>query len=155
MSMFWSGDRILGLILCGDEVEDFIDSYIEYHRNDERLRKLTYEECRDEVRDCLYLDDLNNIETWYLSDDGFEGVHFDPVNVCNLRSNWHGYIDEEFPIVFVWADKQPTTNALLTEGFYKSYDQIEAEFKQKIGKYVPNDFPWSERIGDISYACYA
>ena len=33
--------------------------------------------------------------------------------------------------------------------------ELEDEFKEKIGKYLPKDFDWKSAIGDMSFACFA
>lgn len=38
---------------------------------------------------------------------------------------------------------------------YGSYEEFKREFKDKMGKYLPDDFDWDAHIGRFNYACYA
>ncbi|MFQ9925348.1 MAG: hypothetical protein ACLRV0_01935 [Anaerobutyricum soehngenii] len=38
---------------------------------------------------------------------------------------------------------------------YHDYEDILKEFKGKLESYLPEKFPWDERIGNYSYAYYA
>ena len=64
----------------------------------------------------------------------------------------------DLPIVdqyVVFADYQPDTLEFICNPQYHSYEDILKEFKGKLEKYLPENFPWDERIGRYSYAVYA
>lgn len=64
----------------------------------------------------------------------------------------------DLPIVdqyVVFADYQPDTLEFICNPQYHSYEDILKEFKGKLEKYLPANFPWDERIGRYSYAVYA
>lgn len=64
----------------------------------------------------------------------------------------------DLPIVdqyVVFADYQPDTLEFICNPQYHSYEDILKEFKGKLEKYLPENFPWDERIGRYSYVVYA
>lgn len=55
----------------------------------------------------------------------------------------------------VFSDYQPDTLEFIRHPKYHDYEDILKEFKGKLESYLPEKFPWDERIGNYSYACYA
>lgn len=55
----------------------------------------------------------------------------------------------------VFSDYQPDTLEFIRHPKYHDYEDILKEFKGKLESYLPEKFPWDERIGNYSYAYYA
>lgn len=55
----------------------------------------------------------------------------------------------------VFADKQMDGFDAFSEKPYASYEELRQEFKNKLERYLPEDFDWDAHIGNFRYACYA
>lgn len=82
-------------------------------------------------------------DTRYYDYEGSEGITFSPA--VPGRGN---YIEDE-EILFVRAEKQP-------DAFKASYteESVVREFREKVGKYLPENFDYLTHIGTFSCCTY-
>lgn len=161
MSMFWSGDMILGCMIRGEDISYFKNKYIELNPDqfkvieDTSVENLSREDALENLDDWIYCnEELTNGEksfyAQYFTNDTFDGVFFQPANPDSTD-----YYQVTETIIFVQADKWLSTRCIFKEGFYNSFDELKKEFKEKIGRYLPDDFDYDKNIGDLNYACFA
>ena len=153
MSMFWSGDMLLGCKIEKENIDFFLKSYIK--KNPKEFEGLDAEQAEDQMYDYLWCsEELGESDATfcarYFSDDTFEGIYFQPANPENTD-----YYQVTNDLVFVSANKWLSTRCIFNEGFYNSFAELKEEFIEKIGDYLPKDFDYDNNIGDLSYACFA
>lgn len=54
-----------------------------------------------------------------------------------------------------WSDRSMCDALAFGQKPYASYEQFKQEFKDKFGKYLPEDFDWDAHLGVVAYAVYA
>ena len=159
MSMYWSGDLLLGCVIKGDDIDYFKKKYVEMNPNE--FADMDKEEINDQLDEWLFCN-----ESFYYADgdrskmfnaqiyteDNYEGLYF--ISACpgtdiNEQLEWRK------PVLFVQSEKALFSRGVLEGKFYPDYQILEDEFKEKIGTYLPPDFDWKKSIGDLGYACYA
>lgn len=159
MSMYWSGNCISGLLLEGKDIDHFVKKYIEI--NPWEFKHFAPHERESEMYDWLNCNEQfkyacdgggNFFYAQMYSEDHFEGLYFLPakreleVGQISLYNN---------PVVFIEAKKPLISKFILSGSYYGSYEEMEDEFREKLGAYLPTDFDYENAIGDLSYACYA
>lgn len=55
----------------------------------------------------------------------------------------------------LWSDKDMESPRVFERPAYSSYEEFVQEFKDKVGRYLPEDFDWNGHLGSMSYACFA
>lgn len=159
MSMYWSGDMLLGCVIQGDDIDYFKKKYIEL--NPEEFENIEPEEVNSEIDEWLFCNEAFNyadgdrsrtFNAQYYTEDNFEGLYF--ISACPT-TNINEQLEWRQTVLFVGAEKSIYTRGVLKGEFYQSYQELEDEFKEKIGKYLPEDFDWKKSIGDFSFACFA
>lgn len=55
----------------------------------------------------------------------------------------------------IFADKDMDGFDTFNEKPYASYEALRQEFKDKLERYLPDDFDWDAHIGRFRYAAYA
>lgn len=96
------------------------------------------------------------------SHDKKEFIHFLPNQLCNkIIFKTEDQEDGGFKELrgkdqyVVFADYSPDSLEFIKDPKYHSYADILNELKGKLEGYLPDDFPWDERIGRYSYAMNA
>lgn len=151
MSQYYVGYHGMGCVLFVDEFENFLSSYFVKHpdlteKEQEELIVEEYGFKRSDGQGIFYVAEINT--------DRADGMCLfrlkkenDPVAYCvDLRSK-DQYV--------VFTDYQPDTLDFICHPKYHDYEDILREFKGKLEDYLPENFPWDERIGNYSYAYYA
>lgn len=138
-------------VACYLSIEDFMKSYFKLHPD------LTEEE-REDLDPAEYAfkksDGSGDFSFVEVTADSADGMRIFPFQYENIP----GKECIDLPIVdqyVVFADYQPDTLEFICNPQYHSYEDILKEFKGKLEKYLPENFPWDERIGRYSYAVYA
>lgn len=84
------------------------------------------------------IDEFSGFARYY--DDEYEGKSFASIS--------HDYLEDE-PMLVFWATHQPDVfKAVYTE------ESVIKEFKEKIGKYLPDDFNYISHIGYFQCCIY-
>jgi len=165
MSMYWSGYETLGLVITENEDKEyFMKKYVALNKNE--FPDMTEEEAIESLEEALMTQEPltrskhageDGGETFYitvLSSDHHEGVFMKNANPALAK----GYKELSLygtDIFLVAADKQPSTEQVIRGFFYKSFKEIEYEFREKLEGYLTPDFDYESSIGDVSYALYA
>lgn len=153
-----------GCIITGDDVNYFIKKYISLNPCEFEDLNLKIAEDRiiaeDYVREWL---DTNEAFK-YSRDAGEEGgeefyarimrddpyypqMYFMPI------SDAFEYRSEEHNLIFVKANFGCYAKAVLRGDFYKSKEELLVqEMKDKLSRYLPENFDWEANIGDLDYA---
>ena len=159
MSMYWSGDMLLGCIIQGDDIDYFKREYIKL--NPEEFENVEPEVIEDQLNEWLTCNEAFNYADGDLkktfsaqlyTEDNYEGLYF--ISACP-GTNINEQLEWRKPVIFVSAEKSIYSRGVLNGNFYHSYQELEDEFKEKIGKYLPKDFEWKSAIGDLSFVCFS
>ena len=112
-----------GLVLTGNEIEEFVNRVGAREELDMDGNPYVFEETFGEDYNARYYD------------DGMEGKHF---------HSQDGVIDlEEDDMLAFWAEKQPSA----FKAAYGSLEEVEEEFRSKIGTFLPENFDYGAHIG--------
>ena len=155
MSMFWSGDIVMGLLLQdADDIRYFKEAYVKQNPDefDPENELSDNVDCLDDHLLCC--EDMTGVNgkpfRARLLDDSYEGLFFTSAN-----ENTKGCAQLYTPIIIICAERQPVTRGILKNGYYNSLDAIVMEMKNKVGGYLPDDFDYEYSIGDLAYALFA
>lgn len=154
MSSYWMGYHATGLFMTEEEYEGFKEAYLQQHPleshsdSQDALENYWDEDIRE---DFLYKSSDKSLPEFYL-------IHIDEETsdgAClwtfergeEVFSRRHGWI---LPVL-----KPLDGRKALVKKPYKDYGELKAELMARISSYLPEDFPWDDRIGVIDYAVYA
>ena len=103
-----------------------------------------------------------------ITDDSASGVFFTPFirsnsDELNITKVENGKIVESQEcqgidtetVYFIYSDKSRVSAKTFIENPYPSFEDFVNEFKNKIEKYLPEDFDLKHHLGHISYALFA
>lgn len=169
MSMITTGTSELGCIIKGDDMNYFVKKYtelnpIDFEREIEEL-DLTSEEDRKAAEEYVW-EWLDTNEAFKYSRDANKEdgevfyariIRDDPYYPWLYHlpiADALEYRQEDPDLIFVNADKCCCAKTVLRGDFYKSKDELVQEFKDKLEKYVPENFDWTANIGDLDYAIF-
>ena len=146
---YYAGYHGVACYLSIEDFEDFMKSYFKLHPD------LTEEE-REDLDPAEYAfkksDGSGDFSFFEVTADSADGMRIFPFQIDTFFS-WNVFVLKWEYVVF--ADYQPDTLEFICNPQYHSYEDILKEFKGKLEKYLPENFPWDERIGRYSYAVYA
>lgn len=166
MSMITTGCSETGLIIKGDDMNYFVKKYVELNPSEFEDLDMIVEQGIETAEDYVWgwLD--CNEPFKYGRDAGKEGgeefyakiirddlyyptLYFMPIaDALEYRS-------EEPDLIFVQANFGCYAKAVLRGDFYKSKEELVQEMKDKLSRYLPEDFDWEANIGDLDYAIFA
>lgn len=160
MSMRTSGGSALGCLIQGKDIAYFIEKYIEM--NPIEFQDCDLEEAKDIMHENLMLNESfvrsscigkplqdcgdNEMFSATMTD---EGLFYPTVYIQPLKGDYQEIND--YPVI-VYADKPSVTKRILEGDFYKSKQELVDEFKDKLSKYLPENFDYEGSIADIEYA---
>ena len=148
---YYAGYHGVACYLSIEDFEDFMKSYFKLHPD------LTEEEREDldpEEYAFKKSDGSGDFSFFEVTADSADGMRIFPFQYENIP----GKECIDLPIVDQYvgfADYKPDTLEFICNPQYHSYEDILKEFKGKLEKYLPENFPWDERIGRYSYVVYA
>ena len=151
MSQYYAGYYGIGCVLSVEEFKNFLTSYFTKHpdlteKEQEEVRIEEYAFKRSNENGIFH---IVEISTNYA--DGMQLLRLnkedDPAGYCVDLRGKDQYV--------VFSDYQPDTLEFIRHPKYHDYEDILKEFKGKLESYLPEKFPWDERIGNYSYAYYA
>lgn len=169
MSMITTGTSELGCVITGDNMEHFVRKYVELNPDEFEKEIEGFDPSSEEDRKIAE----NLVWEWLDTNEGFryssaEGrkdamfyariMRDDPYypNMYILPiADALEYRSEDPDFIFVTADKGCFAKNVLRGDFYKSKDELVQEFKDKLSRYLPEDFDWLANIGDLDYAIFA
>lgn len=161
MSMYWAGYEVLGMVLYKEDIEYFKEKYIKKHQNEFECK--TKEEMMETMDECLDCSEVFNgcngddIFFIHINDDYCEGALFYQMfnNNGKLREKYK-YINcggNDIYVLEAFYGCHPIN--VFGGNFYKEAEDIIIEMKSRMIDYLPEDFPYAERIGTVTYAAYA
>lgn len=170
MSMITTGTSELGCIITGDNMQHFVKKYIELNPCEFTEHLDSYDP--EKEADVKLAEDL--VWEWLDTNEGFRYSAFaegmkDPFFYARIMrddpyypnmyilpiADALEYRSEDPDLIFVTADKGCFAKSVLRGDFYKSKDELVQEFKDKLSRYLPEDFDWLANIGDLDYAISA
>lgn len=172
MSMYYTANKIFGLLLTDGEIEDFQREYCRHNKeylknkfkddlknvnaNDEEnlLNELIYL-TSDEFSwsEDIYVDEdtkRDELHTYIINSDHAEGMIFFPISMIDDFNITQRDIDEGMIIPAKMGYSE--ISVLSDMPFYKSTNEVVNEFKTLIGKFLPEDFDYKNHIGEFWYA---
>ena len=178
MSQFWTGYHGTGLILSQAEFIEMLEKYV--RENIKRGNKVyDLEEINAYVHDGEAEFDVDEYDfirsegngNFYVSEytsDTYEGFFFSPffvdgkenISLSEAGEEYREFVDQEIdiedePVYFIFADKDLNSPKVFAEKPYDSYEGFKAEFKSKMGDYLPDDFDWDAHLGNFRVAAFA
>lgn len=168
MSSFWTGYHGVALVMEEKDFEAFKEKYKNIHQID--LDEEFHEDPLNEYKFLASNPDTKAFEivdvlddccegaalSTFLGTDGKKNKYFlDPLNK-EKNSNFRDTQLWVSPTLYVvFADKQMDGFDAFLKKPYASYEELRQEFKNKLERYLPEDFDWDAHIGNFRYACYA
>lgn len=154
MSFNTYGGQTTGLVIRSEQIRPFIEKYIELNP-DEFAKDISMNEKIDTVDELLMCNEEFKNSS---GEGGFYVQAYTDDNYYNTAAmyslcdtnDWHESLD--MPFVLVEADKALLTKYVLEGKYYKNKEELVQEFKDKLGKYLPEDFDYESSIGDVEYA---
>lgn len=169
MSQRTFGSSEFGCLIQGKDVDYFIKKYIE-------LNPSEFEDCEkpEDMRECMeewlscneFFNRSSNagnpVSETERREGGFyaqlmhDGCYYPSVCFLPIKEvDEYQEVDiDELPVVLVSADKGLTTKCVLRGDFYSTKEEIVEEFKDKLERYLPEDFDWEHAIADVDYAIF-
>lgn len=129
MSSYYAGYYGIGCVLSVEEFKNFLTSYFTKHPD------LTEEE-QEEVR----------IEEYAFKRSNENGIF----HIVEISADYA----DGMQLLRLNKEDDPAGYCVDLRG-KDHYEDILKEFKGKLESYLPEKFPWDERIGNYSYAYYA
>jgi len=118
------------LIIADDDLNTFMKNYI-------KMNPSEFEECSSEEE---ALDKMRNLIRRNVEFTGSsEGYTFNAWFFKDVDSRY------EYAVI-ISSDKPITSKCFFSDAFYSSLDEAEAEFKEKVGKYLSDDFDYRAHI---------
>lgn len=166
MSMYYAGYEVFGMLLKEEDISFFKDRYI-------ALNPTEFAKCEDDEEKMDFID-----ERLICSDGLIGSPSTGNIDVVNIDGTWNGncegavfypmfnaekgiaerYNSKDFRgenTYIIVASIQCDPISVFRNRFYKDPEEVVAEMKNKVGNYLPKNFPYHERIGTVDYACYA
>lgn len=165
MSSYWTGYHGVALVMEAGEFEEFKEKYKSIHQID-----FDEEWSIDEYKFVASNPDTNSFNIAGILDDCCEGAALSTFLGTDGKKNVFCFDEFEkdrnpyFRDIHLWvsptlyvvfADKDMDGFDAFTEKPYVSYEELRQEFKNKLERYLPEDFDWDAHIGRLDYACYA
>lgn len=172
MSMYYSANKIFGLLLTGDEIENFQKAYClknkDYlkheFKNDLKDIDINNEkELIDELMELtsesflfnedLHVDEENDttdFTAFLINSDQAEGMCFCPLTMIKNENQWAKDIDEGLIIPARMGCSE--ISILSGKPFYSSVEEVIEETKNRFGELLPKDFDYMTHIGEFWYA---
>ena len=172
MSMYFTANKIFGLLLTDDEIYTFQREYCRHNQkylkkefknelknidpNDEELLLIELTELTADrfiwSEDMFVDQETRNKElhTYIINSDHAEGMTFAPISMVNDINVTQKDIDEGMIIPAKMGYSE--ISALSNMPFYKSTDEVINEFKELVGELLPDDFDYMNHIGEFWYA---
>lgn len=163
MSMYYAGYTVFGLLLKESDIAFFKEQYItqnpdqfkDFETKEEKLDDLDMLlSCSESLSPCSKdEDDFYTI----MIDENCDGSMFYPIFHENRLNSTYYSEDLRGEILYIIPAKiQCDPIKVWENNFYSNPHTVISDFKHKIvGKYLPEDFPYAERTGSLSYACFA
>lgn len=163
MSMITTGSSELGCIIKGSDMDYFVKKYVRLNPSEFEEFNLKVAKDREIAEECVWewLDtneafkysrdaDKQDGEEFYAriirDDPYYPGLRFLPI------AEGLEYGSEEPDLIFVNANFGCYTRGVLRGDFYKSKEELVQEMKEKLSRYLPENFDWEANIGDLDYA---
>lgn len=127
MSMHYGATYGFGLCLCDDEIDQFVERYAKANKD------LLDENGMPDI-DIAFEAISDEFGTWPFNEDNSDLKYFEG--------------DEKDAILPFFAKHQPD----VYKTAYSSVDEVVAEFRELLGKYMPENFDWKIHIGYFSIA---
>ena len=147
------GGTITGLVIREREIGEFLKKYVECHPED--FESDILHEKMDAVFESIQCErrikSSSGDEEIYVQEYD-EDVFYDTASIYSLcdTNDWHEPL--KMPFLLVEADKFLLTKNVLEGKYYSSKEELILEFKDKVGRYLPEDFDYEGSIGDVEYA---
>ena len=172
MSMYYSANKIFGLLLTGDEIENFQKAYClknkdylmhEFQADLKDIDTDNEKELMDTLMELasegflfnedLHVDEENEIEdftAFLINSDQAEGMCFCPLTMIEDEDQWAKEIDEGLIIPAKMGCSE--ISILAGRPFYNSVEEVVEETKTRFGEILPEDFNYMTHIGEFWYA---
>lgn len=176
MSSYWSAYYGAALVLNENEFDDFLNRYVkrknikreefdagledtvidefQWLRSDAKVEDTTiFEENANDYNKCF--------EITFICKDTCDGMYLIPFrykgrpNTTEYQERVHAFSTRDDNLYVIFSDKDLCSPTCFEEKPYPSYEAFVQEFKDKMEKYLPEDFDWDEHLGNFSYAAYA
>ena len=166
MSMYYTGSELFGLLIKEEEIDFFKEKYILLHPEEfKEYNDLSdKEEVMDEWLCCneSFKSSNGNGDFQIINIDGgisgnCDGTDFYSIFTPEKKpAEYYNIKDTRFEnIYFIPASVSCDPIQIFRGQFYRNPEEVVLEMKGKTESYLPEDFPYHERIGVISYACFA
>ena len=130
-----------GLVLDGKELYSFLEKVYETFDEDDK-------ECADPQSPDEMIETIrDNYSGKYITHDGYYYTDVEMPSFYAISENDVG-LDCDF--LFFFSEKQPKIIGVA----YNSKEELIQEFKDDLGKYLPDDFNWEDHIGGMSGVLY-
>lgn len=164
MSSFWAAYYGDALVLTEKEFDDFCEKYAQ-------VNKLEKEDMfEDSIRGYNFKKGNDPEETFTIVDilsDYADGKYFVPFFTEGIPNE--AVYDEDDKLIkravvsswrehdcyAIFAEHNRYSGRAFLMPPYSSYKEFVQEFKDKLEKYLPEDFDWDGHLGCFSYAAYA
>ena len=154
MSTMTTGRTDLCCIIEGSDMDEFMRRY--YELNPQEFEGIGADEYEDEMRDRLTASGAFRQSKDAGKKDGElfcaeilnEDPYYDPVGFLSINEEIE-YDYLELPLIVVYSDILLCTRYAIKEGFYSSKEELINEFRDKLGRYLPEDFDYETEIGDV------
>ena len=172
MSMYYSANKIFGLLLTGDEIENFQKAYClknkDYlkHEFKDDLKDIDInneKELIDELMELtsesflfnedLHVDEENDttdFTAFLINSDQADGMCFCPLTMIKNEDEWAKDISEGLIIPARMGCSE--ISILAGRPFYNSAEEVIEETKNRFGELLPKDFDYMAHIGEFWYA---
>ena len=172
MSMYYSANKIFGLLLTGDEIENFQKAYClknkDYlkHEFKDDLKDIDInneKELIDELMELisesflfnedLHVDEENDttdFTAFLINSDQAEGMCFCPLTMIKNEDEWAKDISEGLIIPARMGCSE--ISILAGRPFYNSAEEVIEETKTRFGELLPENFDYMAHIGEFWYA---
>lgn len=171
MSQYWAGCHGIAMVLNQKEFDNFLTTYCEkQNMNKEEMDEQIDYDGLSEIRFIASNPSAAKFDITEINVDRCDGMILYPMMLSDHTINKTIYDQNgkiEQPIMFkelrsencyaIFADKDITSGTIFLGPKYRydTYEELLTEFKNKMERYLPDDFDWNGHIGDFSYAAYA
>lgn len=163
MGSYWAGYHGDALVFNEDEFLQFCKNYCEISRANKTELQEQIDACGIRDYDFIRSSSLPEGKTFFqivdILTDECDGMLLIPF-ILNGKPNIYepnksrikckDLRSENCYVVF--SDKSRSDAKAFLDQPYSSYDEFVQEFKNKLEKYLPDNFDWDDHIGEFSYA---